>query len=186
MATIFDDLPGFDLFVETDVYFHTVDNRPLWNIGKCLHAINDELASVQLNAEEVASFVIQTPATGGFGGKYKVNLAGTIARVIVSQVTGGSSGNHVFDLNINGTTAYTTQGNRPTLAFDDADGVVVATAPDIVAVAAGDILSADLDTIQAGSPVWARIDIFLTRTYAVRDVADYDVGGSPLTITYNP
>lgn len=47
---------------------------------------------------------------------------------------------------------YTTQGNRPTIAFNDGDLKVDCTLPDVVSVSAGDILTIDIDQVEAGSP----------------------------------
>lgn len=38
--------------------------------------------------------------------------------------TGGTSGDTIIDVNIDGTTIFTTQGNRPTIANDDPNGTV--------------------------------------------------------------
>jgi hypothetical protein len=47
---------------------------------------------------------------------------------------------------------YTTQANRPTINFADGDRKVQATLPDVLAVAAGDILTMDIDQIEGGTP----------------------------------
>jgi hypothetical protein len=51
----------------------------------------------------------------------------------------------IADINLNGTTIYTTQNNRPTIAINE----VAATAalPDIVNISAGDKLSLDIDQV---------------------------------------
>jgi hypothetical protein len=74
----------------------------------------------------------------------------TISAVWLHRTTAGTSSSTILDLNKNGTTMYTTQGNRPTIAFNDADNKVLATLPDVVAVAAGDILTIDIDQIEGG------------------------------------
>jgi hypothetical protein len=56
----------------------------------------------------------------------------------------------LVDLNKNGTTMFSTQGNRPTIA-DGANAETATTAPDVTAVAAGDRLSVDID--QVGSSI---------------------------------
>jgi len=76
----------------------------------------------------------------------------TVSAVWLYRLIAGTSGSTVIDLNKNGTTMYTTQANRPTIAFNDADSKIQAALPDVTAVAAGDILSIDIDTVEAGSP----------------------------------
>lgn len=60
--------------------------------------------------------------------------------------TGSSS---IHDLNIDGTTAFTTQGNRPTVSAGSNNSST--TLPDVVDVSAGSYLSGDID--QIGSTV---------------------------------
>ena len=51
----------------------------------------------------------------------------------------------LFDVNKGGTTIFSTQGNRPTVAAGSQDGS--AATPDVTAVAAGDVLTVDIDQI---------------------------------------
>lgn len=69
-----------------------------------------------------------------------VNTAPTGASVIVdiNKVLSGAAGN--------GTTIYTTQANRPTIAAT-AYATTTETTPDVTAFAAGDVLKADIDQI---------------------------------------
>ena len=64
--------------------------------------------------------------------------------------TPGTASSTVVDVNKNGTTIYTTQGNRPTLAYDDADGWA-SSIPDILTFAAGDVITLDIDAIATGA-----------------------------------
>lgn len=52
----------------------------------------------------------------------------------------------IVDVNKNGTTVYTTQGNRPTIAASATSGGPGA-APDVTTLAAGDYLTVDIDQI---------------------------------------
>ena len=82
-----------------------------------------------------------------------MSRAGTIVRVTLWRKEAGGSGSLVVDLNKNGTTMYTTQANRPTIAASSGDNIVLqATMPDITAVAAGDYLTIDVDDKETGSP----------------------------------
>jgi hypothetical protein len=64
--------------------------------------------------------------------------------------TPGTADSTVVDVNKNGVTIYTTQANRPTLAFDDADGWA-SSVPDILTFAAGDVITLDIDAIATGA-----------------------------------
>lgn len=55
----------------------------------------------------------------------------------------------IVDVNKNGTTLYTTQGNRPTIAIGS--NASTTTLPDVLTFAANDILSVDVD--QVGSTI---------------------------------
>lgn len=89
----------------------------------------------------------------GVDGKIRVPTGMTITSVRLYRVTAGSSGSTIVDLNKNGTTMYTTQANRPTVtAAGGNDQSSGGTLPDVVAVAAGDVLSADTDQIEDGTP----------------------------------
>jgi len=78
--------------------------------------------------------------------------SGTISSVILWRDVAGTSGSTVLDLNINGGTAYTTQGNRPSISFDDADHRVNCALPDLTALGQYDILTIDIDQIESGDP----------------------------------
>ncbi len=55
----------------------------------------------------------------------------------------------LVDVNKNGTTIFTTQGNRPTIAISGTSGS--AAVPDVTTISAGDKLTVDID--QIGSTV---------------------------------
>lgn len=93
-------------------------------------------------------FRVGTSVDGG----YIATSAFTISAIWLYRTTPGSASSSILDLNKNGTTMYTTQANRPTIAFNDSDSKVQATLPDIVSVAAGDILTIDIDQIETGTP----------------------------------
>jgi len=76
----------------------------------------------------------------------------TVTAIWVWRETAGSAGSTILDVNKNGTTMYTTQGNRPTIEYDDADNTVDCTLPDVVAVTAGDIITVDIDEVESGVP----------------------------------
>jgi hypothetical protein len=75
-------------------------------------------------------------------------FAGKIVDVICDSETAGSGGvSDIIDININGTTIYTTQANRPTLLVGDTGLFTEASEPEVVEFRAGDILGIDVDQI---------------------------------------
>lgn len=77
--------------------------------------------------------------------------ARTVTAVWLYRTTPGTSGSTIVDIHKNGTTIYSTQANRPTLAYTET-GSKLATAPDVTSVAAGDVLTIDIDQIEGGTP----------------------------------
>ena len=63
----------------------------------------------------------------------------------------GTASSTIVDVNKNGTTIFTTQANRPTLAFNDGNGWAVSGTPDFVDFVEGDIISIDIDQIATGA-----------------------------------
>ena len=86
-------------------------------------------------------------------GQIRIPFAFTIDSVVLYRKTAGSSGSTIVDLNLNGATLYTTAGNRPTVTAAAGNNQQSAgTLPDSVAVAAGGVLSIDIDQIEGGTP----------------------------------
>lgn len=97
----------------------------------------------------------QTAATkkGGWIAPFACTLVGYRLRVDTAP-TGATL---IVDVNKNGTTMFTTQGARPTVAISGNDGTT--TLPDVVAVAAGDRITFDIDQIGSGT---AGADLYLS------------------------
>lgn len=77
----------------------------------------------------------------------------------VSAGTAPTNNQIIVDLNKNGTTMYTTQGDRPQVGPFSNNGV--ATFPAITSVAAGDYLTVDIDQVGntiAGADVIVRVE----------------------------
>lgn len=85
-------------------------------------------------------------------GAWVPDVALTVTGVWIWRGTAGTSSATIVDLNKNGTTMYTTQANRPTIAWNDADKKVDCTLPDVVSIAAGDIVTIDIDQKEGGTP----------------------------------
>lgn len=100
-------------------------------------------------------------------GRQPVMRTGTIAAVWMTRQTPGTGGSTILDLNRaplgtpTGSSLYTTQANRPTIAYNDADYRVVATLPDVTSVVIGDELWPDTDQIEDGTPEGWRLHIMV-------------------------
>jgi hypothetical protein len=81
--------------------------------------------------------------------RYRIPFAAVIESVAATVGTAPTGASLIVDVNKNGTTIFTTQANRPTVAISgnaSSDAV-----PDVTAVAAGDYITVDVD--QIGSTV---------------------------------
>ncbi len=87
--------------------------------------------------------------------------AGTISKVYAAVKTKGTANSTIVDVHKNGTTIFTTQANRPTIAYDDADGVASGT-PDVTSFVAGDVFTFDIDAAATGA---AGLSIVAALTY---------------------
>lgn len=81
----------------------------------------------------------------------------TVTAIRIAVGTSPTGAAILVDVNKNGTTMYTTQGNRPTVAISG--NTQKATQPDVLTVADGDYLTIDID--QVGSTI-AGSDLSLT------------------------
>lgn len=91
--------------------------------------------------------------TTGAGDARFYNREGTTLTIVGAWVSAGivpTSAAILIDVNLNGTTIYSTQGNRPTVAAGTNGGGLSAT-PDVTAFAQGDYLTVDID--QVGSAI---------------------------------
>ncbi len=66
---------------------------------------------------------------------------------LIADTAGTGTGNNLLDVHLNGTTIFTTQGNRPALAAAATDSGLAG--PDVRDVAAGDFLTIDIDEVTA-------------------------------------
>lgn len=74
----------------------------------------------------------------------------TLVAVVASCGVAPAGAAVIVDVNLNGTTIFTTQANRPTIA-DGGNQSAVAT-PDVTAVSAGDYLTVDIDQVGSSDP----------------------------------
>ena len=105
--------------------------------------------------------------SGASKGEWVITCYCKIADVICNSETAGSGGtSDLIDVNINGTTIYTTQGNRPTLLQADTGMFTEALAgPDetLISLVPGDIVSWDVDQVSTTGSARFTITIILTQ-----------------------
>lgn len=117
--------------------------------------------------EGVSTFVLEhyTAAaltTGTNKKQWVVPFDYRIIDVIVNSEAAGSGGTStIIDVNKNGTTIYTTQGNRPTLLVADTGMYTEAAEPEIVSGNAGDVLAYDIDQIASTGPTLTTVTIVI-------------------------
>lgn len=99
--------------------------------------------------ETLDFFIAGDQTTGALKAAKLVGVAGTIIDVRARALAAPVGAAMIADVNKNGTTLFTTQSARPTIA----DGATVSstTLPAVTAVAAGDYLSVDVDQIGSGT-----------------------------------
>lgn len=109
-------------------------------------------------ADLATRVVVQWKANGPYrvdtavDGSWTVNTACEVRNVYLWRGTAGRSGSTILDLNRNGVSMYTTQANRPTISYSDADKVVSCALPDTIALVPGDVVYPDTDQREAGIP----------------------------------
>jgi hypothetical protein len=81
--------------------------------------------------------------------------------IVTSQAVGSGGTSTIVDVNIGGTTIYTTQGNRPTLLLADSGMYAEAAEPEVRTVRAGDRISYDIDQITTTGPTRTEVAIVL-------------------------
>ncbi len=93
-------------------------------------------------------------------GAWVVPTACEIRKLELWRGTAGISGSTIIDLNRRhiGTAAgtesslYATQANRPTLAYNDPDGLTPCNLPDTISLQEGDVVTIDCDQRDTGRP----------------------------------
>lgn len=91
------------------------------------------------------ALTVRTGAT-----RFRFPWAVTILGVTAAVGTAPTGASLIMDVSKNGTTIFTTQGNRPTIAAG-ANATASEPTPDVTSMAAGDYLTVDID--QIGSTV---------------------------------
>ena len=92
-------------------------------------------------------------ATTTVDGAWIAPRAGTFSRITLYRRTAGGGSSTIVDVNKNGTTVYTTQGNRPTVtAAGGNDGIDATTDFDVTTFAQDDRIEVDVDQVESGNP----------------------------------
>lgn len=73
----------------------------------------------------------------------------TIQKISAYVRTAPTGADIIIDVNLNGTTIFTTQANRPTIP--DGTNVDASAIPDVTSITAGDVLEIDVDQIGSGT-----------------------------------
>lgn len=84
-------------------------------------------------------------------GSYVAPGVSRINAVYIRCETPGTAGNTIVDIHLNGVTIFTVQANRPTLAWNDPDGVAKSGAPDVIMLAENDVLTVEIDQVATGA-----------------------------------
>jgi hypothetical protein len=133
-------------------------------------ALKTKLPNAQIAApshyEALRQYIAGAQTTGVKKHAWIVPFDGTIVDVRTRLDTAPVGSTFIVDVNKNGTTVFTTQGNRPTIAIGA--NVSSNVAPDVTAVAAGDQISFDIDQIGSGT---AGSDLYVAVTLKRANVA---------------
>lgn len=128
--------------------FDTVVATTVQNSEGALHPSHYELLTFFIAGNQSAS----VKKAGAI-----VPFAASIVDVRAYVDTAPATTSLIIDVNKNGTTVFTTQGNRPTIAA--AGNASTTTLPDVTAVAAGDRITFDIDAVGTGT---VGADLYLT------------------------
>lgn len=96
----------------------------------------------------LSHYIAAALTTGTAKWEWVVPVNCHIVDVICDSETAGAAGtSDIIDVNLNGTTIYTTQANRPTLLAANTGMFTEAGEPEVTAINGGDVLSFDVDQI---------------------------------------
>lgn len=113
-------------------------------------AVNRAISEVEaLDTALFSRSSVLSVVTGA--GRFYVPRARDILAVVAAVGTAPTGAAILIDVNKNGTTIFTTQANRPSIAIG-ATKVAAPAVPAVTTVAAGDLLSVDVDQIGSTIP----------------------------------
>lgn len=104
----------------------------------------------------------------GTKGRWIAPMDGKIVTVKAGSISAPTGSSIILDINKNGTTIFTTQANRPTIAAA-ATTATLAGAPEVLTFVAGDVFTVDVDQIGSGT---AGTGFTVSVAYTGKDDAD--------------
>jgi hypothetical protein len=134
-----------DLFVASAA--DTVARQAAGTDGYALVADSSQTNGVKYSHRPQVLTATKTGALTAAAGTVRLPImeGGTIEDVRIMAGTAPTGASLIVDVNKNGTTIFTTQGNRPTVAISG--NASSAAVPDVTSLAAGDYLTVDIDQI---------------------------------------
>jgi hypothetical protein len=146
-----------NIVVPTTKTFQIVDGA---GVNKVLTSDASGFGTWQLISTLTTRMVSEWRANGPYrigtevDGQLRIPTGFTITSVRLYRKTAGTGGSTIVDLNINGSTMFTTQGNRPTITAASGNNQASSgTLPDNITVNSGDVLSMDIDAVETGTPI---------------------------------
>ena len=122
------------------------------------------IAATDTQFEDVQEWVWYLPGTittgTGVEGREFRRRGFIVSVSVICDTAGVGTGSNTFDVHLNGTTIFTTQGNRPAMAAASVSSGD--TGPDVRPFAIGDVLTVDVDAITATT---ACVDAVITVRY---------------------
>lgn len=100
----------------------------------------------------VSTFILSRDAVNSVAAnkmRFRVPFACTIRAVTVAVDATSAGASQIFDVNKDGTTLFTTQANRPTVAAAAVSASVAL--PDVTTLAAGNVITVDCDQVGSGT-----------------------------------
>ncbi len=97
-------------------------------------------------------------------GSRSVFSSGTITGVSFVREKAGNTVSGVIDVNIGGTTIFTTQANRPFVLASAGDNAVSQKIPNVTSFAKQDIFTVDIDEVETGNPLHCSVIVEVSYT----------------------
>lgn len=139
-----------------------INSRPTINFVGAGVTVTDDGGNSRINVTILGATARDTFRWAGIGkvivltdldGAWVAPRAGNIRRITLHRRLAGSSGTTTVDVNKNQVTVFTTQANRPAIAFGAGNNQISAhTDMNITAFAQNDQLQVDVDTAEGGNP----------------------------------
>ena len=152
---------------EIGMWVHQIDTDEVWQLqGGILDAnwvLVGHIGSYTLRFTGNGQFTVDTSVDGAWIAPDACTIISVVADVGERGNTGGGVTSTIWDVHKNGTTIFTTQSNRPTIATSGGGGAAHASSGtiEVPTVAAGDRITVDTDAVANGSIVPANFTIII-------------------------